>query len=223
MDSTVVETESTVKFGRRARIGAILTLVLIGGFFVAQKFYTDYRLKQTEPYRQSTQKLLSQPRVKEMMGEPISVARFVSGNVDDSGMSGSAFIEIPINGSKRKGTIYTFATKHFEEWHYDFVAVMAPQCGPLRKRYDADDMFAMAVDINNGSAVEALVGGMVLAGNSGISINGRSISGAEGTTTVIDDSGKTVYTGEQLSRLVFDVALANYPTSDVLNREDGCR
>ena len=223
MESNVVDLENDVKFGRGAKIKIGLAILLICGFYIAQKFYSDYQLKQTEPYQNTVQQLLSSPHVKDMIGEPISIARFVLGDVSDNGISGSAYVEIPINGSKRKGTIYTFATKSFDDWQYDYVAIMAPQCGGQRKLSDANDMFAIAIDINDEPVVETPSGDLVIAGNSKVFMNGQAISGQEGATTVIEDGRKMVYTGEQLSRLVFDVALANYPSSDVLNREDLCR
>lgn len=61
------------------------------------------------------------PIVKEKLGEPLKRGLFTSGNIEISGPSGHADLEIPISGPKGKGTVYAVATKSVGLWKLDIL------------------------------------------------------------------------------------------------------
>jgi len=72
----------------------------------------------------------SNPIVKQRLGDPIKRGFFTSGSIEIDGPSGHAELEIPINGSRGKGTIYAVAKKRAGIWKFETLDVAFDEASP---------------------------------------------------------------------------------------------
>jgi hypothetical protein len=101
-----------------------LTIILLFVAFVGGMVLLIFgSMKQADVYKESIGRAQSDPAVAQKLGSPIEPGMFLSGNINVSGPSGEAKIEIPIHGPKGKGTIYVEATKSAGKWNYSVMQV----------------------------------------------------------------------------------------------------
>ena len=58
-----------------------------------------------------------------MLGTPVTDGIFMSGQINTTGSTGNASLDIPISGPKGKGNLYVEATKSAGVWTYTTLEV----------------------------------------------------------------------------------------------------
>ena len=80
-------------------------------------------LKNSAPYQTGVQRAEQNAQVVYVLGSPVTETWWLKGHVSDNGRSGSAYLAIPIEGPKGKGTLYVDAYKSRGTWIYSLVKV----------------------------------------------------------------------------------------------------
>lgn len=105
---------------RRTIIVAAIAAVLLIGTFVGGLLAIIFgALKSSEPYQHGVQIAANDPRVIAELGAPVKPGWLFGGSIQVSGSSGSADLNISLQGSKRKGTLYVVAKKSGGQWNYE--------------------------------------------------------------------------------------------------------
>jgi len=73
-------------------------------------------LRSSEAYRMAVEAAKNHPTAQQVLGVPIQDGVFTTGSVSESGSTGSADLEIPLNGSNQSGTLYVTAVKEENTW-----------------------------------------------------------------------------------------------------------
>ena len=97
----------------------LLFAVSIGGIF-ALVFGS---MKSSDAYKVAVAKAKENPAVIAALGQPIEEGWLVSGNISVNGPSGKAELSIPIEGPKKKASIYLNATKSAGQWKFSLLQV----------------------------------------------------------------------------------------------------
>jgi len=93
--------------------------LLCAGFVVAVVAFVFGMLKGVEPYQVGVATARSDPRVIEVLGEPIEEGLLLMGEISESDSAGSADLSIPMSGPEGSGRIHVVATKTGGEWEYE--------------------------------------------------------------------------------------------------------
>lgn len=80
-------------------------------------------MRSSDVYTFAIQRMRDNPQVVEALGSPIEPAWYLSGELNVSGASGDAQLQIPISGPKNEGDLYIEAEKSAGEWKYSTLAV----------------------------------------------------------------------------------------------------
>jgi hypothetical protein len=80
-------------------------------------------MKSSDAYQMALQKAKDNPKVVSALGEPIVEGFFTTGNINDSGGSGSADLSIPVSGPKGEANIYLIAKKSAGKWTFSDLVV----------------------------------------------------------------------------------------------------
>ncbi len=78
-------------------------LLLVSGLFGM--------MRSSDAYIDSMQRMRENPRVVEALGKPIKPGWYLSGEMNISGASGEASLQIPISGPKAEANLYVEAEK----------------------------------------------------------------------------------------------------------------
>jgi hypothetical protein len=99
-------------------------LLLLFGLFIAGIIGVVFQtMKSSDVYREAVARASANPAVREALGEPVRTGWSLSGNIEVEGPSGHADVAIPLEGSRRDGTVYAVATKSAGRWSYDRLEV----------------------------------------------------------------------------------------------------
>lgn len=97
-------------------LGLIFVVVaVIGGIF----FIAISAMKSSEVYKGALERARSNPEAVAALGEPIKDGWLVQGNVNFSGQSGTANLQIPVSGPKNSGTVRARAVYEGGAWTYE--------------------------------------------------------------------------------------------------------
>ena len=77
----------------------------------------------SEVSKQAVARARENPKVSQLLGEPIVVGRIILGNIHIKGSVGHADLAIPISGPNGKGVIRAVANKRAEVWRFTFLQV----------------------------------------------------------------------------------------------------
>jgi hypothetical protein len=94
-------------------------LMIIAGLVVLLTAAINVVITDSEVSKVAFARAQANPILKTRLGEPIKRGLFMSGNIEVSGPSGHADIEIPISGPKGKATLYAVARKSADVWNFD--------------------------------------------------------------------------------------------------------
>ncbi|HEV7240489.1 MAG TPA: cytochrome c oxidase assembly factor 1 family protein [Thermoanaerobaculia bacterium] len=97
-------------------------------FFAFVFFVVFASMRSAAPYKDSVAYAKADPRVIQALGAPVEPGWFISGSINTSGRSGSADIDIPLKGSKQKGSLHVVGTKEGGRWTYSRM-IMTPDKG----------------------------------------------------------------------------------------------
>ena len=96
-------------------LGPLLLVALFVGVLVSWVFGT---MKSSEPYQYAVAMASQDARVSEQLGTPITPGWFANGSIHLDNDSGDAEMTIPLNGTRRHGTVYVEAKKSAGVWRY---------------------------------------------------------------------------------------------------------
>ncbi|HEV7891324.1 MAG TPA: cytochrome c oxidase assembly factor Coa1 family protein [Pyrinomonadaceae bacterium] len=97
-------------------LGLILAgVAVIGGIFLVAMS----AMKSSDVYKGALDRARSNPEAVAALGEPIKDGWLVQGNVNFSGGSGTANLQIPVSGPKKSGTIQARAVYEGDAWMYE--------------------------------------------------------------------------------------------------------
>jgi hypothetical protein len=73
-------------------------------------------MKSTPAFTDGLALVQVDPRAQQLLGTPINAGLFVSGEISESGATGTAEISFPVSGPKGSGTVYVTAKKVEGDW-----------------------------------------------------------------------------------------------------------
>jgi hypothetical protein len=109
-------------------IGCGVLVVGIVAFLAFIVFVVFASMRSATPYKDGLARAQADPRVLEALGSPIEPGWFMSGSISTSGQSGNCDIDIPLKGSRQKGSLHVVGTREGGRWTYSRM-VMTPERG----------------------------------------------------------------------------------------------
>ncbi len=101
---------------RKWTMWGVIMLIFSLVAVVGAVFFVFEALKSSEPYVMAIDKVQVNREVQNIIGAPIKPGWWMVGNVSTEGTGGKADFSIPVEGSKKKGTISIKATKELNKW-----------------------------------------------------------------------------------------------------------
>ena len=98
--------------------GCLSLVVLFGLFIAALVFGVTTMLKESDSYKSAMNEAQHNAIALEKLGSPIEDNGVASGSVNSSNSVEHCNLQIPIRGSKSRGTLYVVGTKK-GTWKYD--------------------------------------------------------------------------------------------------------
>lgn len=146
-------------------VGCLTMIVLFVGFFVLIMSLVFGMMKSSDVYSQALTRAKADTTVVEALGSPITDGYFTSGNISETGPSGTAELSIPISGPKGSGTIYLEARKSTGQWTFtkliveieksnqriDLLPSLESNAKPMLDEPDTDE--SPSEDIGNTSSI----------------------------------------------------------------------
>ena len=100
-----------------------LGLIVLFGLFIAGIFFgVTSMMKDSDAYKESMTIVQHDKSVNNKLGSPIETDGMVSGNISIHNDTGNCDLQIPIKGSKGKGTLFVVAEKK-GKWKYSQMSV----------------------------------------------------------------------------------------------------
>lgn len=93
------------------------------GFIALIMFAVFEGMRSSDAYATAMQRAREHPQVTGALGTPIEPGWYVSGQMNLSGASGEASLQIPISGPKGEADIYVEAEKAAGRWTYSTLIV----------------------------------------------------------------------------------------------------
>lgn len=108
-------------------LGGCMTLIvgalILGGLVGGIVYLVMNNFKSSPVYTRAMQAAQSDTRVVQALGEPIQPGWYVTGTIEEQGISGDATMTIPISGPRKGGTLYASARKQNGVWQFYTLAV----------------------------------------------------------------------------------------------------
>lgn len=104
-------------------VGCLVPMGCCAVFGVVAYMGATKMIKSSPVYAEGYARAMANDEVRAALGEPITPGLAMQGSVNDSGSSGEADIEVPLQGKKAKGTLYVVAHKKAGKWEYERIEV----------------------------------------------------------------------------------------------------
>jgi len=104
------------KVQRKWAMWGFIMLVFSLVVSVGSVFFLFEALKSSEPYVMAIDKVQTSREVQNIIGAPIKPGWWMVGDISTEGTGGKADLSIPVEGAKKKGTVYVKATKELNKW-----------------------------------------------------------------------------------------------------------
>ena len=104
-------------------VGCLTVLLLFAAFIALILTFVFGMMKHSTAYEDALRIARSNPVLVAAIGTPIQDGYFVSGNISETGPSGSAQLAIPISGPRGAGTLYLEASKAAGKWKFSTLVV----------------------------------------------------------------------------------------------------
>lgn len=92
------------------------SLLLFIGFIAALFFGIMSIIKHSDSYQMAISTAKAHPKVVDIIGLPIKEGTLVNGEINESGSSGDADLQIALSGPKNNGVLYLVASKTMGKW-----------------------------------------------------------------------------------------------------------
>lgn len=103
--------------------GCLIIIILLIVFASSLFLGLTSVIKESSPYQEALSNTRENELVIDRLGEPIVTDGMISGQINYSGDSGHADLEIPIKGPKGKATIHVIGFKEKDQWNYQTLKV----------------------------------------------------------------------------------------------------
>ena len=97
-------------------VGGLAAFLLAIGFAGAIVYGVFSLMRSSEAYQQGLARAKAHPTVQALLGEPIEEGWYLLGNHQESGPTGNANLQVPLEGPNGKGTLYLSARKSAGQW-----------------------------------------------------------------------------------------------------------
>jgi hypothetical protein len=104
-------------------LGCVILLGLLATFGISVMTVITSSFRRSEVYKQAMAQAAASPQVREQIGEPITPAWLISGEMHVSGSGGTANMIIPISGPRGRGRIHAVAQKSGGVWRFTWLRV----------------------------------------------------------------------------------------------------
>ncbi|MCK9197393.1 MAG: cytochrome c oxidase assembly factor 1 family protein [Syntrophales bacterium] len=104
------------KVQRKWAMWGIIMLIFSLVVSAGSVFFLFETLKSSEPYVMAIDKVQASREVQNIIGAPIKPGWWMVGDISTEGTGGKAEFSIPVEGSKKKGTVSVRATKENNKW-----------------------------------------------------------------------------------------------------------
>jgi hypothetical protein len=99
-------------------------VLVMGCLFIAGLFIiTNVAMRSSDAYQLALAAAKREPSVAAVLGAPVRAGWFTTGQINVSGSSGEANLEIPISGPRGAGTIAVCANKSAGKWSFSSLNV----------------------------------------------------------------------------------------------------
>lgn len=100
-------------------VGGLILVGIVGGII----YLVMGNFKSSPVYTQAIKAAQSDSRVTQALGEPVQPGWYVTGTIEEQGISGDATLTIPISGPRKGGTLFASARKQNGVWQFYTLAV----------------------------------------------------------------------------------------------------
>jgi hypothetical protein len=101
-----------------------LSLILVFSLFIGGIFYAiTSSMKNSDAYKEAMKQVQKSELVAERLGGSIESDGMITGDINISGSTGTADLQIPIKGSKGEGVLFVVADKQNVQWKYKVMYV----------------------------------------------------------------------------------------------------
>ena len=104
-------------------LGCLTLLVLMGVFAAVLLTLFTATFRHSDVYKEAVNLATRNARVRDLIGEPIKPAWFISGQINTNGGAGHADLSIPISGPRGKAVIRAVADKN-RVWRFSYLQVI---------------------------------------------------------------------------------------------------
>lgn len=104
-------------------LSTVVILLLTAGLVAGIFFFITSTFKSSPVYLGAMKAAQSDPRVVDALGTPIQSGWFVTGSIEEQGISGDASLTIPVSGPRGSGTLYASAREGNGVWQFYTLAV----------------------------------------------------------------------------------------------------
>lgn len=101
----------------------LVCTILFVGAIAGLMFVLFNVMRSSDVYTAAMQRARDNPQVIEVLGTPIEPRWYLSGEMNTSGASGEASLQIPLSGPKAEADLYVEAKKTAGRWHYSTLIV----------------------------------------------------------------------------------------------------
>lgn len=104
-------------------VGCLTPLLCCGGGAVAIAVSAFGVMKQSPVFVEAVARASNNPEVAGALGAPLTTSWWLSGNLNESGGSGTANFAVPVSGPKGSGTLFVEAKESAGTWRYESLQV----------------------------------------------------------------------------------------------------
>jgi len=111
-------------------VSIVLGLFLLFCLFIGAILFAVFAsIKGSTPYQHAVEVAMHDGRVGTALGPPVKQGWIAGGSINVAGDSGNAGLNIPMQGTLHKGTLYVVAKKSEGEWTYQKLALRVEDTG----------------------------------------------------------------------------------------------
>jgi hypothetical protein len=104
-------------------LGCLTLLFVMGVSTAGVLTLVTASFRHSDVYREAMNRATHDPLVRDLIGEPIEPAWFISGQMNTTGSAGHADLSIPISGPRGKAAIRAVADKN-RVWRFTYLQVI---------------------------------------------------------------------------------------------------
>lgn len=104
-------------------LGCLTPILLVGGCFAGLAWIVVSSIRSTDVYEDAVARAKNDPRVIEALGAPVEARWWITGNLNVEGSRGEADFNVPLQGSRNKGTLEVEGGRDGGDWTFSVLQV----------------------------------------------------------------------------------------------------